>query len=427
MRVTLAILLCLLAVGCRSDARCLRETALLRAEILDLEDKYYLLKSNHEAAVGELRGLRGQSSELGETYYQDDYSEVMPGEVIYDGMIYESDPYETAPYETELYQTTPSGQPMTDGQIIYDHAPYLNGPAGATPAYELGEPLPTTEPGPVAPSDAYELPTPISQGEEGDSQTQIRSRNNREDFSLDELEIKLPAAQARTSRPAAFARPEAKSAGVTKIKINELVSRGRNVDGREGDEGVDLLIQPLDSNGAVRLQTGELTVSVIDPAAEPDRQRIGLWKFLPAETELFFANDELDGRGILLHLPWEQAVPLNSELVVHVRFVSLDGRTLKSSSPLIVTPPSSGYSPNDPLVRQWSQRDPRWIPELDLDTATSGESQADRRWRANQSRPLRNISAQAGEKRFTTPTARSRTSQQSGAKPVEKPGWRPTR
>ena len=51
MRISFAILLIvtiLLPVGCNSDLRCRRETALLRAEYLDLEDKYYSLLAQSE-------------------------------------------------------------------------------------------------------------------------------------------------------------------------------------------------------------------------------------------------------------------------------------------------------------------------------------------------------------------------------------------
>ena len=54
MRISIAILLIvtiLLPVGCNSDLRCRRETALLRAEYLDLEDKYYSLLAQSEGST----------------------------------------------------------------------------------------------------------------------------------------------------------------------------------------------------------------------------------------------------------------------------------------------------------------------------------------------------------------------------------------
>ena len=54
MRISIAILLVvtiLLPVGCNSDLRCRRETALLRAEYLDLEDKYYSLLAQSDGST----------------------------------------------------------------------------------------------------------------------------------------------------------------------------------------------------------------------------------------------------------------------------------------------------------------------------------------------------------------------------------------
>ena len=68
-REFLIIGLCLVTIGCNADPRSRRETALLRAEILDLEDKYYLLKSERDLAVAELSTFQGGFSE-GEIIYE---------------------------------------------------------------------------------------------------------------------------------------------------------------------------------------------------------------------------------------------------------------------------------------------------------------------------------------------------------------------
>ena len=58
--VLLIVALLTLLVGCRTNPRATREIALLRSEILDLEDQYYALKSKHRDAVNELRAMRGE-------------------------------------------------------------------------------------------------------------------------------------------------------------------------------------------------------------------------------------------------------------------------------------------------------------------------------------------------------------------------------
>ena len=102
------------------------------------------------------------------------------------------------------------------------------------------------------------------------------------------------------------------------------------------------------------LRSGELTVSLIDPKATGRQQRIGLWTFLPSETELFITDENANARGILLHLPWERTAPQRDQLMVFARFQTDDGRRLEASAPVRVIPPAPGYSPDEPLIAEWS-------------------------------------------------------------------------
>lgn len=257
MRFTLLVtLLSLMAMGCRANPRCQRENAMLRAELLDLEDKYYSLMSEQ----GEGTTYIGESAQI-----------------------------------------------IVSPQPFEDHI---------------------VEPGIVEPGAS------LNRNDQGNSSIGLRGIG--------------------------FSQSGDGDVRISNITINQRATRGHDVDGNLGDEGVDLLVQTRTADGAIRLQAGELTVSIIDPAEEPDRQRVGLWKFLPSETELFFANHELGSRGILLHLPWDQSTPTHSRLTLHVRFVTPDGRVLKTSTELRITPPTDDYSPDDPLVARWTQRDDRW-------------------------------------------------------------------
>lgn len=290
MRAILLILICFITIGCRSDNRCSRETALLRAEILDLEDKYYLLKSNHDTAMSELNVFKG-----------------IPQDVIYDDpMIYEDE----LPIESlgSTGTSTPLIDPATSSQLV-----------------------------------GYQ------QRRQADLNDPIRT--------LDDIRIDVPG-----------------DVKLTEVMIHQRITRGHDVDGRPGDEGMDLLIQPRGADGNVHLQSGELTVSIIDPAENPENQRIGFWKFLPSESELFFANDEFGNRGILLHLPWDQRTPQHQRLIVHVRLITGDGHTFKTSSEVRIAPPSLDYSPDDPQVLRWTKRDSRWISDQDHTSADAAQA-----------------------------------------------------
>ena len=159
--------------------------------------------------------------------------------------------------------------------------------------------------------------------------------------------------------------PALKIKNAKSISVYSPPTIGVNLDKIEGDEGVEIFITPQDESGATVHCDGELTVSLLDPTAPPERQRIGLWKFVSEETKLFFAKDTSGERGILLHLPWEQSIPVNSSLDLHVRLVTPDGRSLKTKHQLTITPPDGDYSVDNSGIRRWTREDPRWLPASD--------------------------------------------------------------
>ena len=366
MRVILVTLLCLVAIGCNADPHCRRETALLRAEYLDLEDKYYQLKAKHESSKCEPYCGEGQ------IIYQGDAG---TDDIIYEGeVIYETPSNGDAPSES------------SESSSVLQPSAAQSDDRGVESFNELEISLPEEQ---SAPSDVHELPEPPIDGNVPQSNLKLNS----------------PVVDVVSSRALRS------TFEITDVVINRNASRGHDVDGILGDEGINLLIQPRTSDGRVVLQPGELTVSVIDPRVSPARQRVGLWKFLPAETELFFVNDEIGSRGILLHLPWDQSIPTNKKLDVHVRFITQDGRTLKTSTELRIEPPSPKYSANDPRVIGWTLRDPRWSANS---TRVPETTNRNRDWRPR----VRSGAEQSTGRSIPTVEATSE---------IEKPRWRPIR
>lgn len=431
MRLFLLITFCLLAIGCNSDPRCRRETALLRSEILDLEDKYYLLKSENDSlragqgivndsyiSGSPIEGEPVQSyyTDTGEPYYpiversqiSTDGQIVYDDEITYDEGVYQG---ETA---DQLYQAEmqPSGINLAPNEIItpavgdnYDRQTnsLLN---------EMPSVLPSED---LSPSRDFELPDDL------DSDMSNLLEGPSEDVNED-LNILLSAPEVATNNLEIGYDQSQPVREVTEVLINRSATMGKDVDGLPGDEGLDLLIQTKTADGRIELVAGELTVSVIDPQQPAARQRIGLWKFLPEESRLFFANSELGSYGILLHLPWDQQTPVNRKLIVHVRFMTPDGRSLATSSEVRITPPPANYSPEDPDVTGWTRRDSRWIPNLDArmksprprSFATEAPSQV--QW---QKGGVSNRNQRSNIRR-TTPAIPAKAQ-------IQKPAWRPIR
>jgi len=433
--------MCLLAIGCNSDPNCRRETALLRSEILDLEDKYYLLKSERDALA------QGQGIVENQIYAESQPIQESP--IPIDGQFLGHETYSQPSYHQPYHQGAVYGEGVVyddglgydqgiayaDGQGYYVDTgePYYGEPVYAADAYYgadtygAGDPdiiyendsrfqggLPHGFPGTLSGTHHGEIvdgaiyggqptlaqptlatPPTLAQSEaklapddsilplySGDETSEMESDSYIEDF---DLEAGLDSQTNNRDLDLLLEPPRDIEVGfdpgqnknvqeVTEIVINRLATHGHDIDGIPGDEGLDLLIQPRSANGQVQLIPGELTVSVIDPTQATAKQRIGLWKFVESETELFFANNELGSYGILLHLPWDQETPVSKKLTVHVRFIPSGGKTFETAAEIRIDPPQPDYSPDDPMVTGWTRSDKRWNTELGSSTKRSRSS-----------------------------------------------------
>lgn len=399
----LFLFLMLVAVGCNADPRCRRETALLRAEILDLEDKLAF------ATAG--------------SYYD---GEVIssPGEVIIsDSMV---DSGSQIIYESEVpYSSTTTLHPPMELEVQHQIFPDSMPGSTATPSQPVEVDEFNIE------IDSPELPEKLKLPNTNGSKIRRPGTRQRE-RSLPETEITLDDSPVELDIDFADEATEF----ITEIIVNRHASVGQNVDGRTGDEGLNLLVQPRTADGTVHVVAGELSVDLIDPKASPDEQAIGHWQFLPAETELFFASDRQQGEGILLHLPWEQNLPTHHNLVVAVSFTTPDGRLLSTSSRLRVDPPSADYSPDDPQVTGWTERDTRW--EIGTHNQ-SAQNDADR-WTKSRQQNRRAEDQFANDRAFDFENGNSRQRSDSMTRPRVKaipasstrpatqlPSWRPVR
>ena len=348
MRFALLMIILLTSVlgaGCsNSRLQYRRETALLRAEILDLEDKYYALKSDYEKVAGQP--------------YNDPAGLIVDEIIIDDGNLIVPEDWD-------------------DTEIIIDQGQSLDSlPHDSEPIILRADPQGMETIVPHSGSSSNFPLNPASQLKRGsDTRTNVRSAQHANQQSITPQQI-------------------------TEIVIDREQSRGHDVDGLPGDEGLALLIQPRSASGQLQLEPGELIVSVIDPEESANRQRIGIWKFMPHETPLFFTNRDTSQPGILLHLPWDQQLPRNSEVVVFVRYTTDDGRRLETSADVQISPPPSNYSADEPLIAQWiNGREPPTKSTLPANDQNSEHRQVQ-----------------------TLPVHREQS-----ASRIEKPDWRPVR
>ena len=313
------ILICLLglsSIGCKTDRHATREIAVLRTEILNLEDQYYSLKSKYRQVADDLRACKGDSAI--------------------------DDPY----YDDSVPLNNRSSLPFCDEPVsTYDSQMLLD---TGDRSIQYREPNLAPQP--------EELPPPAKAGQRNQAAPD-KDRNTQGSSWTPNDEIRLEGSDVSGQ----FRQASTFTEEVASVAISESATRGEDLDGIAGDEGLIVLIQPLSRSGRALQTTGDLTVTIIDPQETGERQQIGTWQFSAEEVPNFFVKKDLVQQGILLHLPWDFRIPRNQTLVVSVQFTDTNRQVHRSTYELSIVPPNQDYSPDDSLVVQWLEDDVRWV------------------------------------------------------------------
>lgn len=139
--------------------------------------------------------------------------------------------------------------------------------------------------------------------------------------------------------PAQFAEPNP-----THLVINPLLTRGRDFDGADGDDGFGVVVETRNADDLFVPAVGELVVSVLDPAEEGEAQRVGIWHYSPADVAKYLKDVPGQGRGINLVIDFPGDPPRHRNLKIFVRFIDKNGKRLESSANLSVAIPGDGQT-----------------------------------------------------------------------------------
>ncbi len=120
------------------------------------------------------------------------------------------------------------------------------------------------------------------------------------------------------------------------VKINTLLSGGKDRDGQPGDDLLVALISPHDEQGDLVKIAGEIEIEAYDMTRPGDDKRVGRWTFNPEQAAKAWHSGFV-GAGLQFELPWQE-VPANKELLVHARLKTTDGRQFDTNSPLKIVP-----------------------------------------------------------------------------------------
>jgi hypothetical protein len=122
-----------------------------------------------------------------------------------------------------------------------------------------------------------------------------------------------------------------------KLKFNMLMTSGQDRNGQPGDEGLSVLLTPVDAHGDLVKLAGAVELELFDMTRPALEQRLGTWKFTLDEVRESWHKGFLSA-GYLFKVDW-QTPPVSSELTLHARMTVADGRQFNETTQVKVTPP----------------------------------------------------------------------------------------
>jgi hypothetical protein len=195
---------------------------------------------------------------------------------------------------------------------------------------------PVVEPGPDEPVLPYDGPPVISPPD---------ARVPEGDPTVGGPKLRLPRGGAL--RPASTAGGPIDEV-VVQITLNRKLTGGHNVDGHPGDEGVMVVVEPLDADGGLLEVPGAVSIVVLDPEVEGESARVARWDFSAKEAAEYIKRTPL-GDGLHFDLRWPHSPPVHRVLNLYVRYTTADGRRLQVEKQIEVDPPG-GTMPETPLT-----------------------------------------------------------------------------
>ena len=221
-------------------------------------------------------------------------------------------------------------------------------PAGSAPPYD-GAPI-ISPPDPAVPEgehrDEFDSPTPPNA--KLPSSITVPGEDNSE---LPQFELPAGDDAPSDEKSAGAAEGDPK---VTQISLNRKLTGGHNVDGQPGDEGLMVVVEPLDATGQLIEVPGEVSVVVLDPAQEGEAARVARWDFTAEEAAEHIKRTPM-GDGLHFDLRWPHGPPANRTLNLYVRFKTLEGKKLQLEKQIEVRLP--GQEDSSDGAPAWTKSD----------------------------------------------------------------------
>lgn len=288
--------LAVVLAGCQGNAKAYRYIETLNAERRALEDRVYALEDDLDALDTELSEVLSENDELRRELGKDSKPTGRRS----------APPARRAP----AGPAAPSTPSRRDPPAAHELVP---------PTIDSGEPDEPDAPAEEPNGPRLEPAPKTSQTGEADSPAEL-------------LIPPPPSTSQGAKRTSAEGKLVATSATlatndrrVVRIALDPARSGGADFDGRRGDDGVSIVLQPKNDAGQIVLDPAAISVAVLDPNRPADQSRVARWD-LDAQQVKKLAEDPTTNRGWKLHFAWPEQPPSSSLLRLYVRYTTEDGQ-----------------------------------------------------------------------------------------------------
>ena len=224
------------------------------------------------------------------------------------------------------------------------------------------------------------------------------------DVEMDDLEP--PKLDLGTEKDSLSVVPMPLDQQVTKLHVHPTHTGGLQQDKKPGDDGIVVVFEPRNREDDFVPMASRVSVVLLDPET---RERVARWELSKEQTEVALQKART-GRGIELHMPWQDTPPSKSRLHLFVRYWLPDGTAVQGDREITITP-------NGQLAARWTPRtEQRPAPPRRLNVADT----LDQTTEATGSSPdssQRSDARDTPRSQDTPPTARQ----------AQLPQWRPFR
>lgn len=150
--------------------------------------------------------------------------------------------------------------------------------------------------------------------------SQLRETVRQKDSALEAQKATIDQLNQQLDVARAISEDDLKRIFYPEHLVIDKLSGGENYDGKPGDDGVTVYLQPVDKDGDVIKVAGDIRIQLYDLAAPPAQNLIGEY-FVPVDQVGKLWNGKLFTDHFSIKCPWPSGPPKHAEVTIRAIFV----------------------------------------------------------------------------------------------------------